>query len=219
MRFRAPVSNTSTSDVRSESQISRARGGQAAAPDAGARPAFRRPERRIRAVRRRRDSGATGCAPRSRRSVSLTSKPDMRTATVASAPSAKPGAATRPTGVSTMPSLHARRETIEFGEEAGGKQVDRPEVEVLGAAGLHQRAVPEQRDAVAHAHRLLRVMRDDDGGGAAFAQDGQRLGAHGVLEARSRPENGSSIRRTAGRGASARASATRCCSPPDRTCG
>jgi hypothetical protein len=35
-------------------------------------------------------------------SVSLTSKPDMRTTTIASAPSAKPSAATLPTGVSTI---------------------------------------------------------------------------------------------------------------------
>ena len=35
----------------------------------------------------------------------------------------------------------------------------------------------------------------------------------------SRPENGSSISITAGRGTMARASATRCCWPPERMCG
>src|SRR5262245_22587407 len=49
---------------------------------------------------------------------------------------------------------------------------------------LHDGPGAHQSDAVAHAHRLLRVMGDNDRGGARLVQDGERLLAHLLAEAR-----------------------------------
>jgi hypothetical protein len=52
---------------------------------------------------------------------------------------------------------------------------------------LHNPPLTHQRDAIAHAHGLLGVMGDDDRGGARLMQDGERLFAHLLAEARVEP--------------------------------
>ena len=71
---------------------------------------------------------------------------------------------------------------VDLGEEAGDEQVGRLVVQHLGVAGLHETAGAHHGDAIADAHRLLRIVRDDDRGGARLAQQRQRLLLHRLAQ-------------------------------------
>ena len=112
------------------------------------------------------------------------------------------------------------RDEVRRADELGGPAVGGLEVELLGRAGLHDRAVAHQRDPVGERERLLAVVRDEEHRHVDPAQDvgrarrASRRGAAGRCSTTARR-----AARPTGRGASARASATRCCWPPESSCG
>ncbi len=85
---------------------------------------------------------------------------------------------------------HRPLQFVQMAEEAGHEQALRPVVKILGVALLDDAAAAHQHDAVAHTHRLLRIVGDDKGGGAGFAQDGQRVGTHAVAKPAVQPGEG-----------------------------
>ena len=95
-----------------------------------------------------------------------------------------PPAKKRPSGVVRAPLLDARGELVQVGEGARGEDVLRRPIEIERLADLHDAAFAHQRHAVAHAHRLLGVMGDDDRGRVRLVQDGERLLAHALSEPR-----------------------------------
>jgi len=76
------------------------------------------------------------------------------------------------------PLLHAGGKLVQVGEGARGEDILGRAVEVKRIAGLYDTPCPHQRHAVAHAHRLLGVVGNDDRGGTRLMQDGERLLAH-----------------------------------------
>ena len=68
-------------------------------------------------------------------------------------------------------------------EESRGAEIDRTRVDRGRTIDLSDPAVTEKRDAITDQHRLLGVMRDDDGGGVGLAQHGEGFGAHGLAQA------------------------------------
>src|SRR6185369_16208128 len=103
--------------------------------------------------------------------------PRWRTQTMASAPSGRPLAKKRPSGVAAL-LLHAGGKLVQVREGARGEDILGRAVEVKRIAGLYDTPCPHQRHAVAHAHRLLGVVGNDDRGGTRLMQDGERLLAH-----------------------------------------
>ncbi len=73
--------------------------------------------------------------------------------------------------------------------------------------------------ALAHGKRLLLVMRHQNGRRAGRLMARATASRVSTRNPASRAENGSSSSSSRGEGASARAKATRCCSPPDSSCG
>ena len=112
------------------------------------------------------------------------------------------------------------REQVRLAHERRHVGVERVGVEVARRGGGGDVAGADDRDAVGHRERLVLIVGDEHGGGSRGAQD-----VH--TSARTRPRAGSRRgRRTARRAApaagctvSARASATRCCWPPESWCG
>ena len=119
----------------------------------------------------------------------------------------------------TLPPSLAALDDVRGAHELRAPAVGGREVELLGRARLHDLAVAHERDAVGERERLLAVVRHEQHGHARRAQDARRPrraaraqqrvdGAPGLVEQHER-----------GPGASARASATRCCWPPDSSSG
>ncbi len=106
---------------------------------------------------------------------------------MASAPSGSPGAAKRPSGVVGVALRDTGGDLVEIGEGAGGEDVLRRAIEIEHVAHLHHAPLAQQRHAVAHAHGLLGVVGDDDAGRARLVQDGERLLAHFLAQARIEP--------------------------------
>jgi len=79
--------------------------------------------------------------------------------------------------------LHPAADHVHVREEARRRPVHRRVVEVVGRAHLHDAAAAHQRDLVGHAHRLMRLMRDQQHGGACLFQQAQRLIADAVAQA------------------------------------
>ena len=79
--------------------------------------------------------------------------------------------------------------------------------------------VGEHRDPVAHPHGLVDVVGDEHDGLAELALQPQELVLQADPHDGSTAPNGSSISSTGGSAASARATPTRCCWPPESWCG
>ena len=94
-----------------------------------------------------------------------------------------PAAANTPdrAGNAAVPDLSG--DFIEVAEEPRGEEVCRCRIEFLRCPLLDDATGPHQHDAIGNAHGLLRIVRDDDGRGAGFAQDRNRFIAHGVPHA------------------------------------
>ena len=112
-----------------------------------------------------------------------------------------------------------RREDDGAADEPGDLGSARGAVEVARGADLDEPAVAHHRDLVGQRERLVLVVGDEHRGGVGRLE--RPATARPVLarSEASSEENGSSSRTTAGCGASARASATRCCWPPESSCG
>jgi len=82
------------------------------------------------------------------------------------------------------PLLHAGGKLVQVREGARGEDILGRAVEVKRIAGLYDTPCPHQRHAVAHAHRLLGVVGNDDRGGTRLMQDGERLLAHFFAKSR-----------------------------------
>ena len=101
---------------------------------------------------------------------------------------------------------------------ADGRQPPRGTRPVATAGGLDERAV-EQLDHPVRDLEHHRVVGRDDGGDALGPDDGPDSSMIRCPVSESSWPVGSSASRSAGRFASARAIATRCCSPPESSCG
>ena len=91
-----------------------------------------------------------------------------------------------------------------------------------GCRGVVLRQDPaalEDRDSVGHLDRLVDVMGDEDDGLADLFLEAQELVLKPSRRIGSTAPNGSSISITGGSAASARATPTRCRSPPDSSVG
>src|SRR5262245_725565 len=169
------ASNTRTAPVSMETPISAPRGGAS----------LSRTRARIRASSPCTASSTRATSPRKRAS-STQGRPAERKQPHAPTSHADDciGAVVKPIGeetaerVRSVPLLDAGRQLVEVREGARGEDVLGRAVEIERRARLHDGPGAHQSDAVAHAHRLLRVMGDNDRGGARLVQDGERLLAH-----------------------------------------
>ena len=115
--------------------------------------------------------------------------------------------------------IAGRRDTpVEEGaapHEAGDEAVRRPLVKIALAANLANPAVRHDNEPVGDRQRLLLVVRHHDRGEPELTLQFPDLDPHFLAQLRIKVREGSSSRRTSGRMARARASATRCCCPPE----
>ncbi len=130
----------------------------------------------------------------------------------------------RDDGVGERHLVHAaQRQLLEAGaradelldERVGGLGED-----PLGGVVLHDaRALREDNDPVAELHGLVEVVRDDDDGLLQLGLDADQLVLQALAGDRATAPNGSSMSSTGGSAASARATPTRCCWPPESSFG
>ena len=112
------------------------------------------------------------------------------------------------------------RDGIHGAEAAGHLRRTRTVIDIRRGAELHETAVRQHANAVGDPHRLARIVRDQDRRRARAPQEIDRLFPDLIAQPRVEAREwfvhraGSAVR-----GASARASATRCRSPPDSMCG
>ncbi len=78
---------------------------------------------------------------------------------------------------------HLARHLVEIAEEPRGEEIGGGGIEFLRGPLLDDAARPHEHDPVGDPHRLLGIMGHHDGGGAGFAQNRDRLVAHGVPHA------------------------------------
>jgi len=95
-----------------------------------------------------------------------------------------------------------------------GARAPRPCVVLLEHAALAQHGYP-----VPHGHRLVDVVCDEDDGLVELLLQAQELLLEPLPGNRVDGPNGSSISRTGGSPARARATPTRCACPPESWCG
>ena len=91
--------------------------------------------------------------------------------------------------------------------------------DVLGGADLHHPAPFHDRDPVTDAHRLIKVVGDENDGPFALACSLSSSSCISVRISGSSAENASSISRMSGLTARPRARPTRCCMPPENSFG
>ena len=108
--------------------------------------------------------------------------PCGRMATTTEAPSAWPLQAKSAMRVTDAARRDGAADLVQRAEEARHEEAFRPVVKLLRPALLDDPAAAHQHDAVAHPHRLFRIVGDDDGRGAGLAQDRKRIGADAVPE-------------------------------------
>jgi hypothetical protein len=108
--------------------------------------------------------------------------------------------------------LRRSRELFHEGRRRMGEQL-------RGRRVLQEPRLIHDGDAVAEMEGLVHVVRDENDGGAEAALDRQEILLRLARITGSSAPNGSSIRSRAGFAASARATPTRCCCPPDSSCG
>ena len=95
------------------------------------------------------------------------------------------------------------------------KRAARPLVDIVRRAELQHAAVLHHRDPVGHRQRLLLVVGDQHEGDAGLALDALQLDLHAAPQLQVERRQRLVEQQQARAGASARASATRCCWPPD----
>ena len=130
----------------------------------------------------------------------------------------RPGRPARST--SRAPSSTTPRTNTPCPTKSATKRVARAMVDVVGARPLLDRAVVHDADLVGDRERLVLVVRDEDRGGARSPSGSRAPRPTGARAGRRRGSR--TARRAAGApafGASARASAIRCCWPPESSCG
>ena len=110
---------------------------------------------------------------------------------------------------------HLRAQDVERADEGGDKARARPVVDLEGRADLLGLALVHDDDAVGDRQRLFLVVRHEDRGDAEILLDRADLLAE--RHAHLGVERGERLieKQHCGFGASARASATRCCWPPE----
>ena len=120
---------------------------------------------------------------------------------------------------SSDPSTTTRNE-ISVANKISHKGCRRRVIDVFGRADLLKFTITDDRNLIRHPQCFFLVMRDQDRCRTQVAQE-FRATSRRICGRRSgsSPLKGSSSRTTRGRGARARASATRCCWPPDNSCG
>ena len=112
-----------------------------------------------------------------------------------------------------------RRHHHGFAEKQRGLLIVGVAVQVHRVAGLHQAPVAHHRQLIGKRQRFALVVGHQDGGDAGVASRRATVLRMAARRPVSSAENGSSSSISRGCWASARASATRCCWPPDSSCG
>ncbi len=86
-----------------------------------------------------------------------------------------------------LAAFHQHRKLVQVREHPRRVDVSWRVIQLFRRPRLQQLALPHHRNAVAHAHRLLARMGNEDTGGARFLQDSQRFLAHLVAQPRIEP--------------------------------
>ena len=160
-------------------------------------------------------SGRSRCGPTSSRSGRITTWPRR----APRSPQPARGRTRRPAPAAALRRRAPRPHHVGHAEEVGDEQGRRALVDLARRADLVDPALVHDGDPVAHAERLFLVVGDEDEGRPHLLL--QRLQLDPQLAADFRVERAERLveKQHGGRRTSARASATRCCWPPESWCG